>query len=264
MPRILLTGAAGNLGKILRASLAGQYEAIRLSDLIEMPPAGPGEEVQQCDLADPKGVMDLVQSCDVILHFGGMSVENSFETILNANIKGTYNLYEAARKQGIKRIIFASSNHAIGFHNRETRLDATAELRPDSMYGVSKGFGELLARYYFDKYGIESACLRIGSCFERPRNRRMMATWLSFADLTRLVQCIIAADRVGFAVIYGASNNEEVWWDNSPTSYLGWHPQDSSAQFASDPLIAGEINDPTDPAVLYQGGGFAAAGHFED
>lgn len=264
MPRILLTGAAGNLGKILRASLAGQYGTIRLSDLMEMPPAAPGEEVRHCDLADPDAVMDLVQGCDVILHFGGMSVENSFETILNANIKGTYNLYEAARKQGIKRILFASSNHAIGFHSRETRLDASAELRPDSMYGVSKGFGELLARYYFDKYGIETACLRIGSCFERPRDRRMMATWLSFADLTRLVKCVIAADRVGFAVIYGASNNEAVWWDNSAVSYLGWQPQDSSAQFASDPAISSEACDPTDPAVLYQGGGFAAAGHFED
>ncbi|MEP2717100.1 NAD(P)-dependent oxidoreductase [Pseudophaeobacter sp.] len=264
MTRILLTGAGGGLGKVLRQKLAGSYELLRLSDLVELDPAQAGEEVVQCDLADAEAVMALAEGCDAIVHLGGMSVENSFDTILNANICGTYNIYEAARKQGVGRVLFASSNHAIGFHKRETRLDASAALRPDSMYGVSKGFGELLARYYFDKYGIETACVRIGSSFEKPRNRRMMATWLSFDDLTRLVKRVVDADRVGFAVVYGASDNEESWWDNSETAYLGWQPQDSSAQFANDPVIIEEVTDPTDPAVVYQGGAFAAAGHFED
>lgn len=264
MSRILLTGAGGNLGKVLRASLAGAFDTIRLSDVVEIEPAVSGEEVVQCDLGDAEAVLALVEGCDAIIHLGGMSVENTFDVILNSNIRGTYHLYEAARKNKVDRIIFASSNHAIGFHDRETRLDATSDLRPDSMYGVSKGFGELLARYYFDKFGIETACVRIGSSFEKPRNRRMMATWLSFRDLTNLVTRVLDADRVGFSIIYGVSDNDETWWDNSGTAYLGWHPEDSSSQFADDPVITSEVNDPNDPAVRYQGGAFAAAGHFED
>lgn len=264
MSRILLTGAGGNLGKILRKSLAGQYDTLRLSDLNEMVSAGPGEEVVQCDLGDAEAVMRLVEGCDAIIHLGGMSVENTFEVILNANIRGIYNIYEAARQHGVKRVFFASSNHTIGFHTRETRLDASSEMRPDSMYGVSKGFGELLARYYFDKFGIETACARIGSSFEKPLNKRMMATWLSFADLTELVKRVVSSDRVGFSVVYAASANKECWWDNSMTGHLGWQPMDSSEQFANNPEIASEVNDPNDPAVKYQGGGFAAAGHFED
>jgi len=264
MSRILLTGAAGNLGKVLRSSLAGTYDFIRLSDVVDMAPPGQGEEVVLCDLGDPDAVVALAQGCDAIIHLGGMSVENSFDVILNANIRGTYHIYEAARKNGVGRVIFASSNHTIGFHTRETQLDASADLRPDSMYGVSKGFGELLARYYFDKFGIETVCVRIGSSFEKPRNRRMMATWLSFDDLTNLLKRAIEADRVGFTIVYGASDNEEVWWDNREASFLGWKPQDSSARFADDPAIKAEKNDPNDPAVKFQGGAFAAAGHFED
>ncbi len=264
MKRVLLTGAAGNLGRELRARLTGKFDMLRLSDLGEMAPADAGEEVVQCDLADEQAIMQLTEGCDAIVHLGGMSVENTFDVILNSNIRGTYNIYEAARKHGITRIIFASSNHVIGFHERETKLDATADMRPDSMYGVSKGFGEILARYYFDKYGIETACIRIGSSFEKPRNRRMLATWLSFADLTDLVEKVLSADRVGFAVVYGASDNKQQWWDNSLTGFLGWKPNDSADDFADDPAVAKTHTDANDPATRYQGGPFAAAGHFED
>ncbi|MCP4823393.1 MAG: NAD(P)-dependent oxidoreductase [Shimia sp.] len=264
MTRVLLTGAAGNLGKVLRRGLAGCYDTLRLTDVGEMDPAGSGEEVVTCDLGDAAAVQEAVDGCDVILHLGGMSVENTFDVILDANIRGTYNVYEAARQTSAKRVLFASSNHAIGFHTRETRLDAGAELRPDSMYGVSKGFGELLARYYYDKYGIETVCVRIGSCFEKPLNRRMMAPWLSFNDFVDLVKAVVAADRVGFAVVYGASDNETSWWDNSQAAFLGWQPKDGSAKFAQEPRIVNEVTDPNDPAIKFQGGGFAAAGHFED
>lgn len=264
MPNVLLTGAAGNLGKVLREKLAGEYDLLRLSDLGDMEDAGPGEEIVQCDLGDADAVMQLAKGMDAIIHLGGMSVENTFDVILNANIRGAYNVYEAARKNGVGRVIFASSNHAIGFHDRETRLDADAPLRPDSMYGVSKGFGEILARYYFDKYGVETVSIRIGSSFEEPRNRRMLATWLSFDDLTSLVRRAIDADRVGCTVVYGASDNPEQWWDNSKAAFLGWQPKDSSARFADAPKLREEVNDPNDPAVRYQGGAFAGAGHFED
>ena len=264
MSRVLLTGAGGNLGKVVREKLAGVYDTLRVTDLNEMAPAGPGEEVVQCDLSDTQGVMDLVEGCDAIVHLGGMSLENTFDIILEANIRGTYNVYEAARKHGIKRVLFASSNHLTGFHTRETRLDATSEMRPDSIYGVSKGFGELLARYYYDQFGIETACVRIGYSFDKPLTRRMMAIWLSFDDFTDLVKRVIAADRVGFAVVYGSSDNKDTWWDNSLTSYLGWNPKDSSEQFANDPNIVAEVTDPNDPAVKYQGGAWVAMGHFDD
>lgn len=264
MPRILMTGAGGQLGKVLRASLAGVYDALRLSDVAEIDPAGPGEEVVPCDLADATAVEELTKGCDAIIHLGGMSIEDTFEVILNSNIRGTYHVYEAARKNKVRRIIFASSNHAIGFHTRETRLDANSELRPDSLYGVSKGFGELLARYYFDKFGIETVCVRIGSSTEKPTTRRMMATWLSHGDLTNLVKRALDVDRVGFAVVYGASDNDESWWDNSKVGFLGWQPHDNSADFADDPAITSEANEPDDTAIKYQGGVFAAAGHFED
>lgn len=264
MTRVLLTGAGGELGRVLRQSLAGSYDLLRLSDVSDMDPAGPGEEVVRCDLADAEAVQSAVDGCDTILHLGGMSVESTFEIILNSNIRGTYNVYEAARKTRARRVLFASSNHAIGFYTRETLLDASAELRPDSIYGVSKGFGEILARYYFDKFGIETVCVRIGSCFEMPMNRRMMSTWLSSRDFTSLVKSVVAADRVGFAVVYGASDNEPQWWDNRQTAFLGWRPLDSSATFSQEPHIVNETTDPNDPAIKFQGGGFAAAGHFED
>ncbi|MEH6633077.1 MAG: NAD(P)-dependent oxidoreductase [Halopseudomonas aestusnigri] len=264
MTKILLTGAAGMLGKVLREQLNGWKTTLRVSDIADLGPARENEEVALCDLADMDAVQKLVEGCDGIIHLGGVSTENTFENILNANIRGTYNIYEAARKAGVPRILFASSNHTIGFHERETRLDANAPMRPDSLYGVSKCFGESLSRYYYDKFAIETACVRIGSSFPKPLNRRMLATWLSFDDLTALVKQIFEADRLGHAIVYGVSANKEQWWDNHLTTYIGWSPKDSSEQFENDEEFTSEVVDRNDPAVRYQGGGFAAAGHFED
>lgn len=264
MKRLLITGAAGGLGRLCRARLGHLAETLRLSDVAEMAVAGPGEEVVRCDLADKHAVQDLVQGCDSIVHLGGVSVESTFENILNGNLIGTYNLYEAARKAGVRRVAFASSNHAIGFHARETRVDADAPVRPDSLYGVSKCFGEALARLYHDKFGVESALIRIGSCFAEPRDHRMLATWLSPDDLIRLLERVLRVPRLGCPVIYGVSANDECWWDNSHVGYLGWHPQDNAETYraALDAKLSPLPAD--DPAVRYQGGGFAAAGHFDD
>lgn len=264
MNRILLTGAAGMLGQVLRESLNGYCDILRVSDIADLGVATNGEEVIQCDLSDISSVMDLVDGCHAIIHLGGVSTENTFASILNSNIQGTYNIYEAARQKGVSRILFASSNHTIGFHDRETRLDSNSAMRPDSLYGVSKCFGENLARYYYDKFKIETACVRIGSSFPKPRNRRMLATWLSFNDLTSLTKRIFEVDRIGYAVVYGVSDNPEKWWDNHLTTYIGWSPQDSSAHFEEDEELITEIVDPFDPAIQFQGGPFAAFGHFED
>ena len=264
LDRLLITGAAGMLGRLARERLTGLARVRRLSDVVQMAPAGDGEEVVPCELSDAAAVHALVQGCDGVLHLGGHSVEGPFATILNANIAGTYNVYEAARKAGTRRIFFASSNHAIGFHPREARLDADAPQRPDSLYGVSKCFGEALARYYFDKFGIESAIVRIGSCFPEPRDHRMLATWLSFDDFISLVERVFTAPRLGCPIVYGASANTEQWWDNRAAAYLGWHPKDSAELFRAKLDAAGPPPPADHPAVRYQGGGFAAAGHFED
>ena len=264
MQRILITGAAGGLGSLLRESLKGWGPVLRLSDIGDLGKAGKGEEVVPCELGDLDAVTDLVDGVDGIVHLGGKSIEGEFENILNANFRGTYHIFEAARRHGGKRILFASSNHAIGFHERTDKLDGDSPFRPDSIYGVSKAFGETLARYYYDKFGVESVSVRIGSCFPEPRDRRMMATWLSPNDFTRLVKAVFEASRVGASMIYGASDNREQWWDNSHARFIGWTPRDTSEPFRDKVMAATPEPDPEDPAIRYQGGGFAAAGHFED
>ncbi|MGB0086737.1 MAG: NAD(P)-dependent oxidoreductase [Rhodomicrobiaceae bacterium] len=264
MQRILITGAAGALGRLLRKDLAGYAPTLRLSDIAELGQAQAGEETVTCDLADTAAVLRLVEGCDFIVHLGGISIEDTFEKILQANIRGTYNIFEAARRQGKPRVVFASSNHAIGFHTRETRLGAGSAMRPDSIYGLSKCFGESLGSYYYDKFGVENVCVRIGSCFPEPKDRRMLATWLSGADFVRLIKCVAEAPRIGHTIVYGASANREQWWDNRHAAFLGWVPQDSSEQFRGKVEAATPRPLPDDPAVRFQGGSFAAAGHFED
>jgi uronate dehydrogenase len=260
--RLLLTGAAGGLGRVLRGSLKPYAKAMRVSDIAEMPPGWPGEEVVPCDLADKKAVDELVRGCDAIVHLGGVSVERPFEEILEANIKGVFHIYEAARRHGVQRVVFASSNHVVGFHKQGKLLDADCAKRPDGYYGLSKSYGEDLSRFYFDRYGIESACLRIGSSFPEPKDRRMLITWLSYADLTELVRCCLFSPRLGHTIVYGTSNNRDKWWDNAQAAHLGFVPKDTSEPFRAK-LEAQPPLDASDPAKQYQGGAFVKMGPFE-
>jgi uronate dehydrogenase len=262
--RLLLTGAAGGLGRVLRAGLKPFTRVLRASDREPLGPAGADEEVALCDLADRDSVHDLVEGVDAIAHFGGVSVEMAFGPILGSNIVGVHNLYEAARKHGVKRIAFASSNHVTGFYKVSDRLDAAVPMRPDGLYGVSKCFGENLSRFYYDRYGIETACLRIGSSFPEVRDRRMLSTYLSYADLVELVRCALFAPDIGHAVVYGVSDNSSRWWDNTLASPLGFRPRDSAdAQRARVearvPALAVD-----DPAAIFQGGAFVRAGPFDE
>lgn len=262
--RLLLTGAAGGLGKVLRQRLRPYANILRLSDIGEMAPAeGPHEEVVRCDLADKAGVHQLVEGVDAILHFGGVSVERPFEEILGANICGVFHIYEAARRHGVKRVVFASSNHVIGFYKQDQRLDANSPRRPDGYYGLSKSYGEDMASFYFDRYGIETVSIRIGSSFPEPANRRMMSTWLSYDDLTQLIERSLYTENVGHTLVYGMSANREVWWDNSQAAHLGFTPKDSSEAFR-DKVEAQPMPAADDPARIYQGGAFVAAGPFGD
>lgn len=259
--RLLLTGAAGNLGQVLRPRLKAHAEVLRVSDLAAPGPAGPGEESVPCDLADAAAVSRLVQGADAIVHLGGVSVERPFEEILPANIQGIYNLFEAARIHGVQRVVFASSNHVIGFYEQGKQLDPNVPLRPDGYYGLSKAYGEHLSRFYFDRYGIETVCLRIGSSFPEPRDRRMMVTWLSYDDLTDLVTRSLFTPDVGHLIVYGASANRDSWWNDDAAKVLGFVPKDSSECFRAQ--VDGQPPLPADdPAARYQGGAFVKAGPF--
>ena len=258
--RLLLTGAAGGLGQILREALQAHAAIVRVSDISEMAPAaGAHEEVLPCDLADKAGVLALAEGVDAIVHLGGISTERAFEEILDANIRGTFHIYEAARKQGIKRVIFASSNHVTGFYPQDETVDAHSPRRPDCYYGLSKSYGEDLATFYFHRYGIETVSLRIGSSFPEPRNLRMLSTWLSYADLAHLVERALLAEGVGHTVVYGVSANRELWWDNRHEAHLGFEPKDSSERFRGKMQPAAN-----DPGAGLQGGAFTQAGPFGD
>ncbi|MBF7142469.1 MULTISPECIES: NAD-dependent epimerase/dehydratase family protein [Pseudomonas] len=260
--RLLLTGAAGGLGKVLRHTLKPHASLLRLSDIVAPEAAQAYEEVVLCDLADKAAVDQMVKGVDAILHFGGVSVERPFEEILGPNIAGTYHIYEAARRHAVKRVIFASSNHVIGFYKQTETIDALAPRRPDGYYGLSKSYGEDLATFYYDRYGIETLSIRIGSSFPEPQNRRMLCTWLSYEDLTQLIVKGLEAPHLGHTVVFGMSDNPQVWWDNRLAAHLGYEPQGSSAPFTAkveaQPPVAAD-----DPAAVYHGGAFTAQGPFE-
>jgi uronate dehydrogenase len=261
--RLLLTGAAGGLGRVLRPRLRRLARVLRVSDVAPMEAAGDGEEVVVAPLQDAGAVDRLVADCAAIVHLGGISTEGPFAPILEANIVGVWNLYEAARRHRVRRIVFASSNHVTGFYRQDEVIAPAAPVRPDGHYGISKAFGENVARFYFDRYGIESVCLRIGSSFPEPKDRRMLATWLSYDDLERLVAASLTAPVVGCSVVYGVSDNAATWWDNTSAAHLGFRARDSSERFRPALEAAQPSLDPSDPAVLFQGGAFVTRGPFE-
>lgn len=261
--KLLLTGAAGGLGQALRERLKANCDVLRLSDRAGLGEAGVQEEVVLADLADANAVSAMVQGVDAIVHLGGVSVEGPFQPILQANILGVYNLYEAARQHDVKRVVFASSNHVTGFYRQSETITAKEPARPDGLYGVSKAFGEDLSRFYFDRYGIETACVRIGSSFPEPRDRRMLATWLSYDDLHRLITACLSTPVLGHTIIFGMSDNAVTWWDNALARHVGYVPQDSADQFRAAVYARTPAPDLSDPAVQFQGGGFVKVGPFE-
>jgi uronate dehydrogenase len=260
--KLLLTGAAGGLGQALRERLKANCAVLRLSDVKHFGEAGDHEEMVLADLADAEAVDNMVAGVDAIIHLGGISVEGPFGPILQANILGLFHLYEAARKHGVKRIVFASSNHVTGFYRQGETITADHPPRPDGLYGVSKAFGENLSRLYFDRWGIETACLRIGSSFPEPKDRRMLATWLSYDDLHRLITACLTTPVLGHSIVFGMSDNAVTWWDNSRARHIGYVPKDSSDIFR-DAVYARTPNpDAGDPVAQFQGGAFVAAGPF--
>ena len=256
-PRVLLTGAAGDVGTRLRPMLLEAYGALRLSDLREpAAPLRPGETFVRADLADPAQLGPAVEGIDAIVHLGGHPVEGPWETILSANIVGTQALYEAARRAGVRRIVFASSNHAVGFYRRGRRIDHAVPPRPDTRYGVSKAFGEALGALYADKHGIGVFNIRIGNVADAPVDRRRLAIWISPADLMQLVRIGLEHPDVRYEIVYGASDNARAWWDNRRAHELGYRPTGRSEDHAGRVLGRPEAPDPV--GDRFQGGGFCS------
>ncbi len=262
--RLLITGAAGNLGTVLRQGLAPLATILRLTDRAGMGEAAAHEEIMPAELGDFDAIIEVVKGCDAVVHFGAAAFEKPWAEILESSIKGGYNVYEAARRHGIKRIVYASSIHAVGYVRREEGADTDTGHRPDSLYGVSKCFVEDLARMYFHKFGIESACLRINSCFPEPADRRHLATWMSFRDLVQLVTRCLVSERIGHTVIYGISDNRERLFSNEKAAHLGYKPQDSAEDYRSAVEAKCPPGDPFDPAVEFAGGVFCSMGHPDD
>jgi uronate dehydrogenase len=259
MNRVLITGAGGGIGRSLRERLQGIYPILRLSDRVPLEAARPGEEVDRTDLSDMAAVERMVADVDGIVHLGGISGENEWELILQSNIIGTYNLFEAARRARVRRIIVATSNHAVGFYPRDQRIDHRVVPRPDSRYGVSKAFAEALASLYADKHGIGFLCTRIGNFGSHPIDKRRLSIWISPRDYTQLVRIGLEHPDIRYEIVYGVSNNRRSWYDNSNAARLGYRPQDDSEPFA-EAVLAAESGQPTDPiAERYQGGTFCAA-----
>lgn len=261
--RLLLTGAAGSLGRELRPGLRALSARLRLSDRAPVDDVAAGEEFVPAELGDAAAVLDLVAGVDAIAHLGGVSAEGPWAPILEANIVGMYHLYEAARRHGVRRIVYASSNHVTGFYRQDEVIGPRHPVRPDGLYGLSKAFGESLAQLYWDRHRIETVSIRIGSSFPEPKDRRMLATWLSFDDLERLVVAALTAPVVGHSIVYGMSDNATSWWDNTAGRHLGYRPQDSSERFRAAVEARQPALDRDDPAVIYQGGAFVRAGPFE-
>jgi len=261
MKTVLITGATGGVGTWLRRELAGKYK-LRLSDVRPIRKLEKGESFMKADISKMSDMLRITKGVDAIVHLGGFAVEGPWEVIHKANLVGCYNTYEAARRNGVKRFIFATSNHTVGFYPRSQTIDHRVYIKPDGRYGVSKVFGEALGSLYSDKYGMEVFLIRIGNVNERPIDKRRLAIWISPRDLAQLVSIGIDHPEMRFEIVYGVSDNKRSWYDNSNAVRLGYRPQDRSEDYAAEVLAKEKPGDPR--AERYQGGTFVHVEEVED
>lgn len=241
--RILITGAAGRLGGYLRQRLAGSDYDLRLLDITPIDP-GPGEEVVVESITDLPAVTAAARDMDAIVHLAGIATEAPWPDLLAVNIDGTRNVLEAARDNGIRRVVLASSNHAAGYHQRESEpLAADLPPRPDTYYGVTKAADEALGSLYADRFDMSVASLRIGTCGDRPHDARALATWLSPADFARLVHACLTAPAYGHRVLWGVSANTRRWWSVVEGEALGYRPENDSEAYADGIGAPGRYDD---------------------
>jgi uronate dehydrogenase len=259
LKKIVLTGALGDLGSVLRAPLAAMAEALVSVD-IKDPPAelAANETYVQADLAGMEAAAKVIEGATMVVHFAAIPDERPFEELLGPNFVAAYNVWEASRRAGVRRIVYASSVHAIGMWETNAGIGLDAPHRPDTFYGLSKCFVEDMGRMYWEKTGLESVHLRIFSATEAPANVRSLGTWLSRPDLIQMVERAVETPVTGFAVVYGVSNNDRAPVDNRLAAFLGYRPKDNAEFRAREILAAEPVRDPKDPAHSRLGGPFAA------
>jgi nucleoside-diphosphate-sugar epimerase len=263
--RLLVTGAAGNMGRLLRPLLSREGRIVRLADLVEIDDPGPGEEVVAADLTDADAMAKACQGVDAVLHLGGLSLEASFDDILAVNVLGTQNLLRGAVEAGVPKVILASSNHAAGFYRRgdvppgSDGLPGDVPPRPDTYYGWSKAAIESLGSLYHSRYGIDVTALRIGTCFVEPTDVRALATWLAPSDAARLIEAALAVREPGFRVVWAISDNTRRWFSLAGARALGYEPAENAERFAEARIAADGEPDLSDPLHNLVGGGFVKA-----
>lgn len=258
MQTIVVTGASGAIGTRLRKLLKGVYRNIRWSDLAPPADLAADETFVRADLADMAEVEKAVDGAQGIVHLGGFSVEGPWETILRANIVGCHNLFEAAHRKRVERVVFASSNHAVGFYPRTRRIGIELPVRPDSRYGVSKAFGEALAALYAYKHGLHVTCIRIGNVADAPLDKRRLAIWIKPEDLVQLIRIGLEHPDIRHEIFYGASDNAAGWWDNSAAIRYGYRPHGHGEDHRDLALAAQEKVPPDPVGDWYQGGPFCS------
>ena len=257
--KVALTGAAGGLGRVLRAEGLERGWNIRSSAREPLEALAPGEDLCVGDLRDAAAIDRLLAGVDVLIHMAGTSVERPLDEIIDNNLRGLVEVYEGARRQCVRRIVFASSNHAIGMYrsNETQRLPLDCKLRPDTFYGLSKVWGEAIGQMYWDKHGIETVNVRIGSCMPQPTEPRHLATWLGHEDLFRLMECCFQSATLGCLAVWGVSANTRSWWDNNQAAALGYTPRQNAEDWAAEILLK---PDPLDLlSQQFQGGIFVTS-----
>ncbi|MCA8926887.1 MAG: NAD(P)-dependent oxidoreductase [Alphaproteobacteria bacterium] len=259
MQRVLMTGAAGSVGSFLRRELAGVYPELILADVRPVGDLGPGETWQPLDITDLAAFTAACEGVDGVLHFAGQGMETDWEDIRAKNIDGVYNLFEAARVQGVKRVCFATSNHAVGYYRRDQRVNPDLKVLPDSRYGVSKAFGEAIGALYAMKHGLGVFMMRIGNVAEQPVDKRRLSIWISPRDMAQLCRIGLEHPDIRYEIVFGVSDNDRTFYDNANAYRLGYKPQDCAEDHAAEVLAAEPPADPDDPAEIYQGGTFVSA-----
>ena len=251
--RVLVTGAAGRIGSTLRHAWRGTFPALRLTDVRRLGRARSGEELVRADLADSRQALEVAADVDVIVHLAAIPHEDAFERLVDANVVATHNVFEAARRHAVRRVVFASTSHVTGFYGSDERIGADVPVRPDTLYGATKAFGEAVGRLYADKFGLEVICVRIGAFGEQPRNRPALSMWLSPRDAAQLFGRAVLAPDVGFLIVYGASRTSHPYWDDADAAArLGYEPEDDADGFAAGVLARHAETDDR-----FQGGKFA-------
>lgn len=255
---ILITGANGIVGRGLRKEFGSGLGPLRLFDLSPITDLAPGEESIVGNIGDLAALSEAMQGVTGVIHLAGCTSDADIEAQIDGNVRGAFNVYEAARQAGVQRVVFASSHHVVGYYPRRRRLNAEVLLRPDSRYALTKAFGEQAGALYADKYGLRVLCVRIGYVDYKPIDRRRLSIWVSFRDLAQLVTVGLTNPDLRYAVVYGVSGNDRSFFDNEAAYKLGYRPLDNSEQYAAEVLASVA---PEDGALV---GTHVIGGHFSN